>query len=77
MADFFTRVRAFAKQLEDVGLAAWALRLTDAISSGSTGGEILMAIRWNLQELLRAQSLPTGLVEQAEKFIQEIGATGV
>jgi hypothetical protein len=31
----------------------WKLRIDDAIESGSAGTEILMAVRWNLMELLK------------------------
>ncbi|HEV2327618.1 MAG TPA: hypothetical protein VGY56_02390 [Verrucomicrobiae bacterium] len=78
MSDFYTKIREFAESLSAIGLSEWTLRLTNAIKAGSTGGEILMALRWNLQELLQNEPLLTGsLKQQAEDFIKEITATGV
>lgn len=78
MPDFYKNIREFTGQLETAGFSAWASKLTDAIDAGSTGSEILMAVRWNLQELLRNEvDLPSALKLQAEGFIQEITSSGV
>ena len=36
-------------------LSDWRTRISDAIDTGSTGSEVLMAVRWNLAELLKAE----------------------
>jgi hypothetical protein len=75
--DLFTRVKQFAAELTRLGLNDWALRLINSIEEGSTSGEILMAIRWNLQELLRNETLSELLQQQAKRFIEEVDETGV
>jgi hypothetical protein len=77
MEDLYTRVRKFANELVSLGLNVWALKLINSIEGGSTSGEILMAIRWNLQELLRAETLSDLLQQQAKGFIKEVDETGV
>jgi hypothetical protein len=77
MEDLYTSIRKFANELISLDLNDWALKLINSIEGGSTSGEILMAIRWNLQELLRTESLSDSLQQQAKGFINEIDSTGV
>lgn len=73
MTDFFTELRGFAARLGSAELSVWGERLIDAIEAGSTGTEIQMAIRWNLEQLLRENKvLPRPLRQTAELFIREI-----
>lgn len=74
----FEDVRVFAAGLETIGMPVWKSRLIDAIEGGSTGGEILMAIRWNLQESLHEEKeLPVTIRQRAEELIPAITSTGI
>lgn len=69
--------RSCAEQLKTAGLSDWEKKIVNAIESGSTGGEIVMALKWNLQELLKLQTnLPAPTRELAQKIVYEINATG-
>ena len=52
--DIYEETKRLAGHLEARGVATWPQRLRDAIEAGSTGTEIIMAIRWNLREMLAA-----------------------
>jgi hypothetical protein len=67
-----------AQLLESVNLSAWAIRLVDAVDGASTGGEIMMAVRWDLQELMRVEKqLPDKIRLTCQRLVREIGTTGV
>ena len=54
----------------DPDLADWKTRIDDAIAAGSTGTEILMAVRWNLAELLKAKpNLPVNIVMRIKDYV--------
>lgn len=67
--DYIAEARTICNALEG-SLADWKARIDEAISAGSTGTEILMAVRWNLAELLKARpDLPPNLVAKIKDFI--------
>ncbi len=76
MSDFYLEIRKYAKQLETLGFLKYSSKLLDAIEKGSTGGEIVMALRHNLQELLKSEELSDAMKQQAKKFISKINDTG-
>jgi hypothetical protein len=48
----------------------WRTRISGAIDTGSTGTEILMAVRWNLAELLKSKpELPAEVVARIKDYI--------
>lgn len=49
--DYFAEATRLADDLERDGLVAQARALRDAIEGGSTGSEILMALRFHLRDL--------------------------
>ena len=49
--DCFSETRSLASALDAEGLSSEASALRDALDGGSTGGEILMAVRWHLQAI--------------------------
>jgi hypothetical protein len=53
---YHTEAREIAGRLEQAGLAADARTLVDAIDAGSTGTEILMALRWQLRRIDESRS---------------------
>jgi hypothetical protein len=48
--DYHSVAFEIAQNLRKQGQAEWAAKLEEAIQFGSTGTEILMALRWHLQQ---------------------------
>ena len=69
--DYIAEARAIRDALGN-DHSDWRRRIDDAIAAGSTGTEILMAIRWNLEALLKAEPmLPSELVSRIKNYIVE------
>ena len=67
--DYISEARAIRNALDDE-LTDWKTRIDDAIAAGCTGTEILMAVRWNLVELLKAKpDLPLNIVSRIKFYI--------
>lgn len=56
---------ALARSVRDEGFPDWGRALEDAVAGGCTGTEILMALRWTTEKLLRAR-LPLGAPVRAQ-----------
>lgn len=52
--DYYSEARAIADLLVQEGFEAEASKLRDALAAGATGTEILMALRWHLQSISKA-----------------------
>jgi hypothetical protein len=52
--DHYAVAREIAGKLATEGFPERSQRILNAIAAGSTGTEILMALRWHLREMLRA-----------------------
>lgn len=77
MRDYYGDAQIVADQLATLGLVEWKERIENAVLAGSTSGEILMALRWQLKELLKIErSLPANLRQQAKDLIRAINASG-
>jgi hypothetical protein len=74
--DVVEATRNCASELAKLGLTDWSEKLEEAIGSGSTGGEIVMAIRWNLRELRNSAELPENVNRQIEEILYAIDGTG-
>ncbi len=74
MDDFFKRIQTLARYLESTGQPGWSARLLEALA-GSTGGEVLTALRWHLRKLLEEFSLSGEREREARGLLQEIEAT--
>jgi hypothetical protein len=69
--DYISEARAIRDALEN-SHSDWRERIDESIAVGSTGMEILMAIRWNFTELLKAEStLPVELASRVKNCIAE------
>jgi hypothetical protein len=55
--DYYAEARELASRLTAEGFGDWASRFEEAISAGFTATEILMALRWQAQQL-QAAGLP-------------------
>jgi len=59
------RLMSLRRHLEAVGLEDWSDRFEDAVGSGSTGGEIMGRLRWEVSRLLETET-PSGPELRAE-----------
>jgi hypothetical protein len=50
------------------GMNDWASKIDDIVFGGSTSSEILMGLRWALDDLLTLQSLPFNLRNQVQEL---------
>ncbi len=57
MYDHYEVARRIAASLQSEGFSEASQSLLDAMACGSTGTEIVMALRWNLEQLLKADGL--------------------
>jgi hypothetical protein len=73
--DHYAATHELIRQLTEQGAVGWARKLEDALASGSTGTEILMALRWNLKELKRSKAISCGQTrELANQLLRELEA---
>jgi hypothetical protein len=78
MPDIPTRTKLLAKELNRHGFGEWASRLSDAVDYTFTSGEMLMAIRWNLQQFLDIQpTAPAEILSAARQIVDEVNRTGI
>ena len=52
--DYYADARAIAKCLADAGFAREASSIIDSLAAGSTGTEVLLELRWALQQIAKA-----------------------
>ncbi|MCP4546600.1 MAG: hypothetical protein GY835_09070 [bacterium] len=53
--DYYEEAHQLSRLLADEGLEDWARRIEEAIAGGFTASEILMALRWQSQQLQGAR----------------------
>lgn len=71
--DLYNDGLELAEQLRALTYVDWAERVEDAIESGSTATEILMALRWHAGEVLAAlPELPEGTQRLASDLVDSI-----
>jgi hypothetical protein len=72
--DLYAEARALGSDLADAGSSEWDSRIDDAIASGATATEILMALHWTLDECMtRETRLDPVLKERVASLEKEIG----
>ena len=69
-SDYYAEAEAVCQDLESAGRSDLAEDLRDAIASGSTATEILMALRWKLEQSLSAES-DLGRAEARMRLLKE------
>lgn len=69
--DWVQESKSVAADLKIAGFEEEPRRIMDAIESGSTGGEIFMALRWTFGEILKAN--PT-IKADLKQRIEEISS---
>ena len=67
--DYDADARALADELRRTGYPTWADQLTDVIVGGATGSEIMMRLRWTLDQLTASEpALPAALLRRARRL---------
>jgi hypothetical protein len=67
--DYYAEARALASRLSDSNYLDWSRSLTDAIDEGATGTEILMRLRWQLNQILTSEGeLPADVRREAKSL---------
>ncbi len=65
--------KKIARDLKKLGYVDWYNKVDDAIVSGSTGTEILMALRWHFKELIKSNAtLPQELSDRINELNEKI-----
>jgi hypothetical protein len=73
--DYHQEAREIAQHLADEGHSTEARALIEAIDSGATGTEILMALRWHLQQVDMAKlAMNLGMRTKIRELIAAITA---
>ena len=75
--DYIAHAQRIEARLDVAGNKQVAKQLRDAWRAGSTSGEILMALRHTLRQLLATSSLPDSIKVDAEQLIAQINQSGV
>ena len=72
--DHYKEARELAEELRKEKLEHFANRITKAMEEGSTGTEIFMALRWNIEQLLKTQELsyPKSIKNRANRLYMEL-----
>jgi hypothetical protein len=74
VSDPYADATALAAMLKARHLPDWATKLEDVIAAGATSTEILMGIRWVLQELLAYTQLDATVQEAATELVARVNA---
>ena len=75
--DVVAATRRCAARLQELGLTGWSQRLVEAVEAASTGGELVMAVRWHLKELVRSgEQIPEDVRRLIREIVREINKTG-
>lgn len=71
--DPYADAQALGADLASAGYRGWESRISDAIAAGATSGEILMALRWTLVQLIESvPGLEATLRVRATTLVEEI-----
>lgn len=74
MKDLYEETATLVKLLEEQGLNDFAFEIDNAVRSGSTGTEILMALRWQLKKLLDSSRCPELCAARAQRLYEQISS---
>ncbi|HYV66026.1 MAG TPA: hypothetical protein VE964_07265 [Myxococcales bacterium] len=75
--DLIAATQRLVTRLQELGMIGWSQKLAEALDAASTGGELVMAVRWHLRELERSgEELPEDVRHQVRMIVQEINSTG-
>ncbi len=69
--DYYKNAIEIADELKREHLDDYSSKIKDSISAGSTGTEILMALRWNYKQILK-ENINKGLYSKILDLIKQI-----
>jgi hypothetical protein len=72
--DYYAEARKISANLKSIGRETDGRKLLDAIDAGSTGTEILMALRYHLTNLLKDKNLPVDIIASATILSESINS---
>lgn len=72
MSDFYQEVQNLSERLRRHGHINFADSLDDAVASGSTGGEICMALRYHFREIAKDSGLDDSDLDLVKRMLQEV-----
>ena len=72
--DYYAEAKYLAETLKEEGFGDWALRILSAMEEGVTATEILMMLRWNLENFLKSQSGSEKVIDRAKQLNKKIDA---
>lgn len=72
--DHYKEARELAEQLRKEKIPCFADKIIGAMEEGSTGTEIFMALRWNIENLLKTKdySLSKTIKDKASRLYKEL-----
>lgn len=70
--DHYAEARELASLLRKENLDDFATSLIRAMEEGATGTEIFMALRWNIEQLLRANKCSDLTAAKARRLFDEL-----
>jgi hypothetical protein len=73
MTDFYNKVKRLIAELNNKGLFEWSI-VFDEIMSGSTGGEVIMGLRYQTEVFLRERPTSNVLILQ---LVEEINMEAI
>ena len=71
--DHYAVVNELANKMDSDGHTEWATKIRNILASGSTGTEIFMGLRWQLQQYKNAEtSLSQEFREKIDELIKKL-----
>jgi hypothetical protein len=78
VSDPYTQAKTLAQTLRARNMDDWSLKIDDIVTGGSTSTEILMGLRWVIQELLNgstpldpdAEALARSLIREVNELLK-------
>jgi hypothetical protein len=70
--DYYGVAKELSKKLKDENLGDLSSGITNAMEAGSTGTEIFMALRWNVNKILASNECSKGTKEYAKRLYDEL-----
>ena len=70
--DHYQEVKSIIAMLQGTSLCSYGDKLQNAMDEGSTGSEIFMALRWNIQKLLKEEDLDDLTKVKAKRLWEEL-----
>jgi len=71
--DCYSVAYQIAQKFRELQKPDWAIKLEEAIQSGSTGTEILMALRWHVQQFtLQGEKCASEIELLIEELLREL-----